>query len=379
MANQPKYPNLRIVFNRRKSASETKSASVEIEITHNRNRWRMSTGVKLFSNQWKNGKVVRHPNAAALNNKISTIYNSVSAAVDRLWATQSFTFENLKMRLAQGNDQKLPPIEWMRQCMESLPIRESSKKQHDVTLKAMEKSGLFKSWEIGVATLRLWDSWVRNNTSAKEQSSVYNYHKRLKAYLNRAVTEGVITDNPYNHFTVSKGGKSRPKYLTEQERTSIENVALSHELERVRDVFVVMMYTGLAYSDVAKLGRGDMVEENGKMYIVDKRTKTDSEYKLMVLSNVKAILEKYDYKLPIISNQKMNEYLKLIGAAAGVDKHLTTHMARHTFATWALSKGIPISVVSKMLAHSDIKTTQIYAKVLQEDVNRGFDVLENAL
>lgn len=89
-----------------------------------------------------------------------------------------------------------------------------------------------------------------------------------------------------------------------------------------------------------------------------------------------SILEKYEYKLPWISLQKYNILLKELAAKCGLNKRLTSHMARHTFATSALHKGVPIEVVSKMLSHSNIQTTQIYAKVLAEDVEKGFDLLE---
>ncbi|MCF0209212.1 MAG: tyrosine-type recombinase/integrase [Bacteroidaceae bacterium] len=90
-----------------------------------------------------------------------------------------------------------------------------------------------------------------------------------------------------------------------------------------------------------------------------------------------AILEKYNYNFKILSAQKINMHLKTVAAKAGVDINLTFHVGRHTFATWALSVGVPIEQVSKMLAHADITTTQIYAKVLQKDVDRGFDILRN--
>ena len=95
-----------------------------------------------------------------------------------------------------------------------------------------------------------------------------------------------------------------------------------------------------------------------------------------MLNKAKAILEKYDYKLPWISLEKYNLYLKALAVHCDISKRLTSHMGRHTFATTALHNGIRIEVVSKMLSHSDIKTTQIYAKVLAEDVMAAFDVLD---
>ena len=96
----------------------------------------------------------------------------------------------------------------------------------------------------------------------------------------------------------------------------------------------------------------------------------------MLLPKAQEILERYDYDLDRFTNQKCNQYLKAIQVMANIRTHLTMHVGRHTFATWALKKGVPIEVVSKMLAHTDIQTTQIYAKVLQEEVTKGFELLK---
>lgn len=121
--------------------------------------------------------------------------------------------------------------------------------------------------------------------------------------------------------------------------------------------------------------KGDIEEDNGEKYIFDRRQKTDTPYKVMLLPKALEILEKHNYNFSIC-NQMCNKYLKIIALKAGLNKNLTMHMGRHTFATWALRKGVRIEVVSKMLAHADIETTQIYAKVLQEEVDEGFKMLK---
>ncbi len=128
-------------------------------------------------------------------------------------------------------------------------------------------------------------------------------------------------------------------------------------------MFLLACFTGLAFVDMQKVSRNDIYEENGMQWLIDKRSKTGSRYKLMLLPEAKEILERYDYNMNRITNQKANVFLKAIASDAGIEENLTMHMGRHTFATWALSKGVPIEVVSKMLAHADITTTQIYAKL----------------
>ena len=155
----------------------------------------------------------------------------------------------------------------------------------------------------------------------------------------------------------------------------LESVKLDGPLDKVRDLWVFCSYTGLSYSDMAKLSPSDIVASEGKKMIIDKRIKTGTPYKIVLLPKALAILDKYGGTLPAITNQKCNYFLKVIGPAAGIKKNLTMHMARHTFATWALSKGVRIEVVSKMLAHADITTTQIYAKVMQREVEKGYELL----
>ena len=377
-----KCPTVKLIFNRRKTATDIVPGSIEVQVTYMSKQWRVNTGLKVTTRQWSDGTIVRHSNARALNEQLSTTYSKINKATFDLWEAGNFSLEALKETLAQikRDSVKQPPLEWMANIIDRLPFVAGTIKRYHSVYSHIEACNIFSSWDdFTVANLHRWDDWVRNNTGAKEQCSVATYHKVLKALLNRAVQMNMLDDNPYSRFKYSRGQSHLPRYLTERERYAIEMAPLPDQLAKVRDVFVVMMYTGLAYSDVAKLSRDDMVEENGRLFIVDRRTKTGTEYKLTILPNVQAILERYDYALPMISNQKMNQYLKLIAAAAGVNKNVTSHMARHTFATWALSQGVPIAVVSKMLAHTDIKTTQIYAKVLQEDVNRGFDLLESRI
>jgi site-specific recombinase XerD len=140
-------------------------------------------------------------------------------------------------------------------------------------------------------------------------------------------------------------------------------------LEHVRDIFVFSCFTGLAYVDVKNLKEKDIRSSfDGMLWIMKKRQKTNIQSNILLLEIPKMILGKYKDKLqnenvlPVLSNQKMNSYLKEIADLCGIEQNLTFHLARHTFATTVtLSKGVPIETVSKMLGHSDIKTTQIYA------------------
>lgn len=127
----------------------------------------------------------------------------------------------------------------------------------------------------------------------------------------------------------------------------MEALTLAGGEEVARDMFIFSCYTGLAYSDLVKITKSDIIEENGKLIIEDKRQKTGSGYHIVLLPQAENILKKYDFNLNLLSNQKCNQYLKLIAQRCGIRINLTMHVGRHTFATWALQKGVRIEVVSK--------------------------------
>ncbi len=169
-----------------------------------------------------------------------------------------------------------------------------------------------------------------------------------------------------------------------------EKTFTTNRLSQVRDIFLFCCYTGLAYADVEKLssnqiGRG----VDGKSWVFTDRTKTKTASNIPLLSPATALLEKYkDHPeavskgclFPVSSNQKMNAYLKEIADLCGIAKTLTTHVARHTFATTVtLTNGVPLETVSSMLGHKNIKTTQIYAKVVQKKVSQDMEKLQKHL
>jgi integrase len=172
--------------------------------------------------------------------------------------------------------------------------------------------------------------------------------------------------------------------LIEQKKINVERV------KQVRDIFIFCCYTGLAYVDIKKLKPAEIgVGDDGKQWIFTNRHKTGTAVHLPLLPAGKEILEAYkdhpycqyhDVVFPVLANQRMNSYLKEIADICGITKTLTFHMARHTFATTiALSNGVPIETVSKMLGHNSIKTTQHYAKVLDAKTAGDMDILSRKL
>lgn len=370
-----KKPTFSIIYNRRKDASATHASAVEVRVTAERRTIYLSTGVRLKSHEWNGSKVVRRLDADACNASISQFSEAVAASINDLWSNGSFSFDTLKERLNKVQDPRPELFGWWHERINAKPLKESTRKQHIVALEFVRASGIISSWDdLTPASLLLLDEAIKRRV--RSSTSVYGYHKRIKPYFRDAETFGFIARSPYVGFATPHGKSERIAYLTDDERHAMEVVALTDSsLIHARDCFLFCCYTGLAYADASSLTRDNFLDRDGSLYIISERTKNRSDIAIKVIDKARALLERYDYKMPFVSNQKYNLYLKAVAKHAGISKRVTSHMARHTFATSALHNGIPIEVVSKMLSHADIGTTQLYAKVLADDVMAAFDKL----
>lgn len=218
-----------------------------------------------------------------------------------------------------------------------------------------------------------------NNTAVKY---IKNFNKIIKICL----ANDWLDKNPFNNYK-SKIKEVERNFLSETEIQSILNKDFKTDrLALVRDIFLFSCFTGLAYIDVKNLTKSHIsIGIDGEKWIYTHRQKTESASKIPILPITQMIIDKYENHpqsnnlevlLPILSNQKMNAYLKEIAAICEIEKELTFHIARHTFATTVtLTNGVPIESVSKMLGHKNIKTTQHYAKILDKKVSEDMQAL----
>ena len=206
--------------------------------------------------------------------------------------------------------------------------------------------------------------------------------KTFKSVILFGIRNGLMTNNPFANIRFHLKGVDRG-YLEDDELNRLMNKEIGNKrLSLIRDLFVFSCFTGLAYIDLANLKGENIVTLNGVEWIKGRRVKTGTLINVVLLDIPKRLILKYtddkrrkEHLFPIISNQNMNEYLKEIAAICDIDKNLTCHIARHTFATMALSKGVPIESVSKMLGHTNIRTTQIYAKVTDKKIEHDMEGL----
>ncbi len=216
----------------------------------------------------------------------------------------------------------------------------------------------------------------------------YNTTAKFMQFFKRIIiiarNNGILVGDPFASYKIRLEKVDRG-YLTEDEiKIILKKKMVSERLEHVRDLFVFSCFCGLAYSDVANLRQENIQKSfDGNLWIITKRVKTNTDVNVPLLDIPKMILKKYKGKLPdgkilpVISNQKLNAYLKEIADICGIKKNLTFHLARHTFATTTtLSKGVPIETVSKMLGHTNIETTQIYARITNSKIGSDMQGLD---
>ncbi len=231
--------------------------------------------------------------------------------------------------------------------------------------------------------------FLRSRLGCSEVSAA-KYIKHFRKITKICIAHRWIENDPFAFY--KNKAKARPKeFLTKDELARIENKVFGiARLEQVRDIFVFCCYTGLSYGDVQKLRHSDVAKGvDGKLWILTSREKTETSSNIPLLATPLQIIDRYrDYPpsaarnllLPVLSNQKMNAYLKEIADLCGVDKEITFHLSRHTFATTVtLANNVPIETVSKMLGHTDIKTTQHYAKLLDTRVAHDMAKLDKKL
>ncbi|MBP5643005.1 MAG: site-specific integrase [Bacteroidales bacterium] len=385
----------KIVFDRRKTASRTREGYVEVRVTIDRMTKYISTGVRVYKNEWAADRVVNRRDAQALNDRLAIIFEKVyQAATESVKQGVKLDTESVKQAVWQFVESQTDDPTFVSWCKKQIPllgISDGTAKHYKPLITKLTEYGKMKKWQdLTVENIANFDAWLHQQTKplsdarrkagAKPEklsdAAVYNYHKCLKALLNRALSFGKIDANPYDRLKgkFKRGERENPEYLTEDEMKRFEAIILPQgsELDVVHDLFIFQMYTGLPYSDMQAFDASDYKYDGETWRRVGERIKTGVPYVSQLLPPAVKVLEKYGWEIPQLSNADYNRHLKALGQMAGIKTRLHSHLARHTFATWMLSHDIPIEHVSKMLGHTNITQTQRYAKVLAQSVYDDF-------
>lgn len=232
--------------------------------------------------------------------------------------------------------------------------------------------------------IRQFDIYLRTELSLSP-SGVKMYTTPLKMIVTRAHCEGHLHRNPFAQYHVSMSVRER-QFLTEEElQIMINHPFTDPSFAKMRDIFVFGCLTGISFIDIKNLTTDNLENINGSWWIVAKRKKTNIPFRVMLLDSALKIIERYkpfrkdNYLFDFLSNQHANRKLKQIAKACGIDKSICFHESRHTFGTLTLSKGMPIESVSKILGHTKITTTQIYAKITTDKLERDISAFGEKL
>lgn len=397
-----------VTFSTRKDrATEDGLLPVSMKITIAGKRLVMMTKIFVKPNEWSNQ-----------NAKLKTNTEEARRVNKMLDAFKLRAFDYQRELMNEGKEVTLASMKakWYGLSLEKARMLMEVFKEHNEQMKALinlEFSPLtferyetsfrhtqeFMKWKYQIEDIDIkqlnyefisnYEFWLKSVRKCDHNTTV-KYLSNFKKIVHICIKHGWLDKDPFVGFKMTKREVERP-FLVEEELTRIiaEDFKMPR-LRQVRDIFIFCCYTGLAYADVKKLTRKEITTGiDGEKWIWTSRQKTDTTTRVPLLPRALEILERYKDDpqcvnqgrlLPVLSNQKMNNYLKEISDACEITKKMTFHTARHTFATTVtLSNGVPIETVSKMLGHRNLKTTQHYARILDLKVSEDMGNLRRKL
>lgn len=383
-----------IIFDRKKQAEGDREGTLEVRITVDRKSYYINTGVRVMRKHWA-GAVVKRPDADALNNRLGLVVRRVNEKVNEfIEAQQPIDTEAVKSYIymgTAGNVDRNGLLDWMEKTIPMLDVCQGTSKHYWLLFDRLKAFGRMKAWnDLTVENIYEFDAWLHRmgNVNARKEDeklsagTIHNYHKHLKAMLNRAVTFGIIQASPYARLVgkFSSGEDENVEYLTEEDMQLILDThpVPGTQMETVRDLFVIQMFTGLAYSDMQALDIKNYHKEGDAWVSNGKRIKTGVPFVSQLLPPVVEVLERHGWQVPQMPNQKYNANLKTFGNVIGIEG-LHSHLARHTFATYMLSNDVKLQNVMRMMGHKKIQQTLRYAKVIAKDVQSDYSMIAEKL
>lgn len=379
-----------IIYDHKNRGSDERP--LEVRITIDRKSYYINTGIKVRRSEWKAGVIVNRPNSDQLNTRLNIIYknieNEVNAAIEE---GRALDVADIRRRawIAQMDESSTSLLDWLNEQVCMLTFASGTLQHYRTMLVRLHEFDGIRRWkDLTIENIYKWDAWLhklpdQQGDGTISDGAIYNYHKCLKALLNRAVLFDRLKQNPYDRLRgkFKRGDKERIDFLTEDEMAAFVSLhpMSGSKMERVRDLFVFQLYTGLSYADTQTFDIADYKQIDGVWKNTGERIKTGVAYTSQLLPPVVEILQRYDMKVPRIDNSEYNLLLKGLGMACGIERPLHSHMARHTFATYMLRHGVPIEHVSKMLGHTNIKQTQRYAKIVAADIHDDFSRIAKEL
>ena len=367
--------HVKVIFDRRKKAAKVGTGFIDICVYLKEGQRKYEIVGSSTPSDWESA--VQNKNILA---KVKH-YEQIISAMKML--NEDMTIENFNKHiftaqapskpeenvLFNGNDLRQSFVDWCLDRLEKEGLAKNTIKDHKVALNLVKESGFLNTFaDLTKPNVIAFDKWLRMDNKRSDYT-IHGYHKKVKKYTKLLWQLEMISTDPYQYVKFPKGKNKERNPLDEAELIEMRNLKCTGYLDRARDLFIFMAYTGLAFCDMELFNFDTMtVERPDYTYIDGERLKTGSNFFTPILPPAMEVLKKYNYKLPIITNQKLNEYCHVIEALCQFHKPVTCHIGRHSFATLMLSYGFTLETVKKMLGHKDIKTTQIYAKLSKKNV-----------
>lgn len=382
MKRKVEVPRVSVVFDRRKECAKRGDGAVDVLVYYDRTRTYIRTGVRVCANQWSDDyMVVGRKDAKELNALIQEQVEKCRDEVLRGLYSSASGPKLTKMKVPSAKTMRVDRseasfLDWMRGQIDSCRLEPATVKHHNTVYESLQSFGKIRRWEdVTPVNITEWLKYVGRRDIT--QVTLYGYWKRLKKWIGVAQDLHLLPMDAMAGVRCERGKSKKREFLTEAElriwqKGKVKNMCL----ERVRELFLVQCGTGLAFEDMmlADFGR---VTKMGKFYtLVGVRKKSKEQYFIVILPFAYDVLKKWNFELPTISNQKYNKYLGEVAEVLGIDKHVTSHIGRHTYACKCLRDGVRIEAVSRALGHSDIKTTQIYARLQDTDVLDAFEKMK---
>lgn len=377
-------PRIDIVYDFRREASDKKTGAIHIRVYYTKKkRTYASTGVRVYPHEWSDQwHVINRSDAATLNKIIDKAYKNAEKQVkEYLSSGCTPTSNQLKIYAASS-----PFLDWIDAEIEKSEVSDGTKKHYRTLLSTLNSYGKIRKFDdVNAKNLTDFLNYVKKSKNAQKvengvitehsirQTTIRNYYKNFVKFVHLAQSRHLLPLDAVVGVKCDRGKNKLREHLSEAELKAWLEVPLQvPHLARVRDMFAIQCATGLAYSDLLSMDFS-RIEKFGNQYaLAGERIKTKKDFFLVVLDFAIPILERYNYTIPRIANQKYNDYLSAVANIAGIKKHITTHVGRHTYACICLSRGVRIEAVQKTLGHAKISTTQIYANLVNQDVLNSF-------
>jgi site-specific recombinase XerD len=408
-----------IWLNRCKAGKKTGLIPIYARITIDNDYDEISVGTKILAEHWDSRSKmakVKSPGAELINNKITQLIVDLKRHHILLDAQYTSVTPEMLKNVYKGLPAIPVEVSKAKEVMEPTLIEVVDKHiafvEEMVTIKKLSKGLLtifkttrskileFLRAEYGAEDIilsgmgmefayKFYDYLLLKDPGKLDSNTCYKYIKKTKQFITEAKKRGLVKINPIEDFSCKYVQPDRD-YLEMYELRNMYKQKFGKRLTEIRDVYIFCCFTGFAYKDVQQLSLSNIfIGLDGRRWIKKNRQKTDSKEAVPLMPLASEIVDRYkndpyclihDCLLPVDSNQKYNEYLKEIANICGIKINLTTHTARHTFATTVtLENDVPLETVSKMLGHKSIKTTQIYARITQRKVSNNMKALEDRI